>query len=42
MPSELPEFREYAHRKYPELDEDSITMIEGVLEHPPGGRKSEL
>ena len=35
----LPEFREYAHRKYPELDEDSITMIEDVLEHPPKEQK---
>jgi len=33
-PSELPEFREYAHSKYPELDEDTITMIEDILEHP--------
>jgi len=40
-PSEWPEFREYAHRKYPELDEDSITMIEDVLEHPPKGTKEE-
>ena len=39
-PSEWPEFREYAHRKYPQLDEDSITMIEDVLEHPPGAGKS--
>jgi len=30
-------FREYAHRKYPELGEDVITMIEDVLEHPPKG-----
>lgn len=29
------EFREYTHRKYPELDEDIITMIEDILEHPP-------
>ena len=28
---ELPEFREYARRKYPELDEDLITMIEDVI-----------
>ena len=34
-----PEFREYVHRKYPELDEDSITMIEDVLEHPPKEQK---
>jgi transcriptional regulator with XRE-family HTH domain len=37
MPTEWPEFREYAHRKYPQLDEASITMIEDVLEHPPKG-----
>jgi len=37
--SELPEFREYAHRKYPQLDEDSITMIEDVLKHPPKEQK---
>jgi transcriptional regulator with XRE-family HTH domain len=30
---EWPEFREYAHRKYPaELDEDLITMIEDLIE----------
>jgi len=29
-----PEFRKYAHRKYPnELDEDLITMIEDLIEH---------
>ena len=39
MATEWPEFREYAHRKYPELDEDSITMIEDVLEHPPKEQK---
>jgi len=32
--SKLPEFREYAHRKYPQLDEDIITMVEDTLEHP--------
>ena len=31
-------FREYARRKYPELDEDVITMMEDILEHPPKGR----
>ncbi len=31
------EFREYAHSKYPEVDEDVITMIEDILEHPPKG-----
>ncbi|GAI54917.1 unnamed protein product, partial [marine sediment metagenome] len=30
--TELPEFREYAERKYPELDEDLITMIEDLIE----------
>ena len=29
---DLPEFREYASRKYPELDEDLITMIEDLIE----------
>ena len=33
IPTEWPEFREYAHRKYPnELDEDLITMIEDLIE----------
>jgi len=41
VPSEWPEFREYAHRKYPELDEDTITMIEDVLEHPPKSTKGQ-
>ena len=32
--SKLPEFREYAYRKYPnELDENLITMIEDLIEH---------
>ena len=31
--AEWPEFREYANRKYPdELDEDTITMIEDLIE----------
>ena len=31
--TEWPEFREYAHKKYPtELDEDLITMIEDLIE----------
>jgi transcriptional regulator with XRE-family HTH domain len=31
--AEWPEFREYAHHKYPnELDEDLITMIEDLIE----------
>jgi transcriptional regulator with XRE-family HTH domain len=33
-PSELPEFREYVRRKYPELDEDIITMVQDIVEHP--------
>ena len=28
------ELREYVRRKYPEVDEDTITMIEDILEHP--------
>ena len=32
-PVEWPEFREYAHRKYPnELDEDLVAIIEGLIE----------
>jgi len=32
-PSHWPEFREYAHQKYPnELDEDLVTMIEDLIE----------
>jgi len=27
-------FAEYVHRKYPEVDEDTITMVENILEHP--------
>ena len=27
-------FGEYIHRKYPEVDDDTITMIEDILEHP--------
>jgi transcriptional regulator with XRE-family HTH domain len=27
-------FAEYVRKKYPEVDEDTITMIEDVLEHP--------
>jgi prenyltransferase beta subunit len=30
--SELPEFRDYIQEKYPELDEDLITMIEDLIE----------
>jgi len=29
---DLPEFREYASSKYPELDADLITMIEDLIE----------
>jgi len=33
IPTEWPEFREYARNKYPdELDEDLITMIEALIE----------
>ncbi len=33
VPTEWPEFREYAHRKYgDELDEDLIIMIEDLIE----------
>jgi len=36
---EWPEFREYAHHKYPaELDEDLITMIEDLIERRRGRR----
>jgi len=28
-------FAEYVHKRYPELDEDTITMMEDILEHPP-------
>ena len=31
------EFAEYAHRKYAEVDEDVITMVKDILEHPPKG-----
>ncbi len=31
------EFAEYVHRKYPQVDEDTITMIQDVLERPQGG-----
>jgi hypothetical protein len=30
-------FAEYVRRKYPEVDEDTITMIQNILEHPPKG-----
>ena len=38
----LPEFREYAHRKYPKLDEDSITMVEEVLKHTTKGLEKKI
>lgn len=28
-------FREYMRRNYPEVDEDLITMMEDLIEHPP-------
>lgn len=31
-------FAEYAHRKYPQVDEDLVIMIEDILEHPAKGR----
>ncbi len=34
--TEWPEFCDYARRKYPNVDEDVITMIEDILEHPQG------
>ncbi len=38
-PPDWPEFREYAHQKYPEeLDEDLITMIEDLIERRRGRR----
>jgi hypothetical protein len=30
--TELPEFRDYIQEKYPELDEDLITMFEDLIE----------
>jgi len=39
--NDLPEFREYARRKYPnELDEDLITMIEDSIERR-GGKNND-
>jgi hypothetical protein len=32
---------EFIHRKYPGADEDIITMIEDILEHPPGKKRRE-
>jgi len=31
-------FAEYVHRNYPQVDEDIITMVKNILEHPEGGR----
>lgn len=28
-------FADYVHRNYPQVDEDTITMAEDILEHPP-------
>jgi transcriptional regulator with XRE-family HTH domain len=30
-------FAEYVRRKYPELDEDTITRVQDIIEHPPKG-----
>ena len=30
-------FAEFVRRKYPHVDDDSIIMIEDLLEHPPKG-----
>jgi len=39
VPSEWPEFREYAQRKYPaELDEDMVSTIEDLIERRRGRR----
>ncbi len=31
-------FAEYVRRNYPQVDEDIITMVKDILEHPEGGR----
>ena len=31
-------FSEYVRRNYPQVDEDIITMVKDILEHPGGGR----
>lgn len=42
-PTEWPEFREYAKKKYPrELDDDLITMIEDLIERRRGRNESSL
>ena len=33
------EFAECIRSKYPGVDEDLITMIKDILEHPPAGRE---
>ena len=40
-PADWPEFREYARRKYPQLDEDFITMIEVYLERRRAGEAAD-
>ena len=35
------ESAKYAHRKYPELDEDIITMIDDLMKHPPGRKRGD-
>jgi len=40
-PSEWPEFREYVRKKYPQLDEDIVTMVQDIVEHPPKGAKGQ-
>jgi len=32
-------FAEYIRRKYPELDEDTITMVQDIIEHPRGAKE---
>jgi len=36
-----PEFRDYARQKYPELDEDLITMIEDLIERRRGSSQND-
>jgi len=36
------EFAEYIHRNYPEVDDDTITMIKDILEHPPKEVRDEV
>ena len=37
-PADWPEFREYARRKYPQLDDDLIAVVEGYIERRRGKR----